>query len=58
MLVHEWPLVHHSDVFCSGRAISQGAVWPDGVVKDTPLLDQDLVLTQDVEAFAAERFVA
>ena len=33
-------------------------MWPEGVVVDTPLLDQDLGLTQAVEDFAVEQLVA
>jgi hypothetical protein len=33
-------------------------VWSDGVVVDTPLLDQDFGFLQRVEDFAVKEFVA
>jgi len=38
--------------------MAQRAVWPDGVVVNAPLLEQDLGLTQTVEDFAVQQFVA
>lgn len=40
------------------RAIAQSAVWPDGVVVDAPLLDQDLGLAQGMEQLTIEQFTA
>lgn len=47
MLVHRGPLVHWNDAF--GRAEAQRAVRPDGVVMDTPFLDQNLGFARAAE---------
>ncbi len=44
LLVHRGSLVHGNDAFGCWWSVSQSAVWPDGVVVNAPLLDQDLCL--------------
>lgn len=52
MLVHDRPLVHWDEAFWRGRAVSQGAMRPDGIVMDAPPLDQDLGFPERVEYFS------
>jgi hypothetical protein len=39
-------------------SIAQRAVWPDGVVVDLPLLNQDFSFLQCVEDFSVKQLVA
>ena len=57
LLVHDRFVVHRDEAFWCGRSVSQGAVWPDGVVVDPPFLDDDLGLFQGVEDLAVEEFI-
>ncbi len=41
----------------SGRSVSQGAMWPDGVVVAPPFFDDDLGLFQGAEDLNVEEFV-
>ena len=52
------PLVHRDDAFGGSRPIPQRAVWPDRVVVDAPLLDQELGFTQDVAELTVQQVVA
>ncbi len=57
-LVHDRPLVDRDDRFWGRRAVSEGAMWADGVVVAAPLLDQDLCLAEREEDLAVEQLVA
>ena len=54
MLIHGQPLVYRDDAFWRWRAVTQSAVWPDGIVVATPPFNQDLGLVQRGEDIAIE----
>ena len=55
--MHRRSLVHWHDAFRRGRTIAQGAVGPDRVVVNPPLLNQDLGFLQGVEYLAVQELV-
>lgn len=58
MLVNGGPRVHWHDCFRRWGPVSEGVVWPDGVIVAAPFLDQDLGFAQGVEDLAVEEFIA
>lgn len=49
--------IHLDDAFGGRWAVSESAVWADGVVVDAPLIDDDLGLLDRVKDLAVEQYV-
>ena len=50
-------MIHRDDGFGRRWSVAQGAVGPDCVVVDAPLLDQNLSFAQVVEDFTVEQLI-